>query len=95
MQNANVKAGPLTMQTILKKLLNTVQLPMMELPKGARIKTEDFERVGPGGITEEEYQDCKGIIKALPRMKNLLVKTLEEKLGMTNACLSSYIEFKR
>jgi hypothetical protein len=83
------------MQTILKRLLNTVQLPLMELPKGAPIKSEDFERVGPGGISMAEYQEFKNLIKALPRKKNILVKTLEEKLNMTNACLSSYIEFKR
>ena len=68
------------MQTILKKLLQTVQLPMMELPKGALIKPEDFERVGPGGITQAEYTDFKSLVKALPRKKNMLVKTLEEKL---------------
>jgi hypothetical protein len=67
----------------------------MEIPKVASIKSEDFERVGPGGISQTEYQEFKSLVKALPRKKNMLVKILEEKLNMTNACLSSYIEFKR
>ena len=67
---------------------------MCVLPKGT-VKSEDLERVGPGGITQAEYQEFKSLTKALPRKKNILVKILEEKLGMTNACLSSYIEFKR
>jgi hypothetical protein len=46
-------------------------------------------------ITEVEYKKIKNDARLLPRKQNIMLKLLEEKLGLTNACLSSYIEFKR
>lgn len=86
------------MQNIMKKLLNAMKIPqrkgefLIKLPKVAKKKPLDFEK---GDITEAEYEEFKDELKCMPRTRASLVKVLEDKLGLTNACLSSYIQFKR
>jgi len=104
MKSANQGAGPLTMQTIIKKLIEKCGFPVIGFGEkeawGLNFvwkipASESFENAPAGSITEEEYLNLKNLVKNLPRKQNTMLKILEEKLGVTNACLSSYIEFKR
>ena len=97
MQSANQAAGPLTMQNIIKKLLAYVSFPLVDFSSkvmGKMPTSQQFESM-PKSITEVEYKKIKSDARLLPRKQNIMLKLLEEKLGLTNACLSSYIEFKR
>ena len=40
------------------------------------------------------YKEQAKRVRALPRSRIVLLKTLEEEIGLTGACLSSYICFK-
>jgi hypothetical protein len=91
MQNANEEAGPLTMQHVLKKLLNCVSLPI-RLPKVNKDTPLNFDK---GPISEANYEEMSTIVKSLPRTRSKLVQLIEERLGLTNSCLTSYIQFKR
>ena len=94
----------MTMQLIIKKLLLGTQFPMIDAPA----KPEALAQLD-GDLNDETYvaslsadlqqavaahKEQGRRVKSLPRTRVVLLKTLEEEIGLTGACLSSYICFK-
>ena len=92
------------MQMILKKMLLGTQFPMLDAPTRPEILTGIQGNLKDDAfvltLTEEQQQAVESHksalkrITALPKSRIELLVTLEEEIGLTGACLSSYICFK-
>ena len=92
------------MQMIIKKMLLGTQFPMMDAPTcpptisnlDGSLKDETFVQT----LSEElqqtvmQHNEAAKRVNLLPKSRVELLVTLEEEIGLTGACLNSYICFK-
>ena len=94
----------MTMQLLVKKLLLGTQFPMLDAPtKPASLGAVEGDLNDEAivqSLPEDQQQAAVAYttqakkIAALPKTRVELLITLEDELGLTGACLSSYICFK-
>jgi hypothetical protein len=94
----------MSMQLIIRKLLLGTQFPMIDSPSKpeflAHLTGDLNDEAYVLGLSQELQQDIGTFkeqakkVRALPRSRIDLLKTLEYGIGLTGACLSSYIFFK-